>query len=85
MNYKSLQTKNQSYDDISSKEKLNITTRFLDKIFAELKENIAPKIGSEFIAGDFKKFFTELKTKTIEEDEDSKQFAKDLERKNGMF
>ena len=41
--------------------------KFLDNVFAELKEKIAPKIGSEFIAGDFKKFFAEPKTKAIEE------------------
>lgn len=45
-------------------------------------ENIAPKIGSEFIAGDFKKFFAEPKTKTIEEDADSQRVAKELESEN---
>ena len=74
--------KNQSYDDISNKEKLNIITRFLDKIFAELKQNIAPNIGSEFIAGDFKKFFNEPKTKTITEDVNSQNLERELASHN---
>jgi type III restriction enzyme len=60
-------SKNTSYDDIDNKDKLGIVLKFLDDIFAELKDKIAPKIGGEFIAGDFKKFFKEPKTKTIEE------------------
>ncbi len=59
--------KNKKYDDINSDDKLNITIKFLDNIFAELKDKIAPKIGDKFIAGDFKDFFTEPKTKTINE------------------
>ncbi len=53
--------------------------KFLDNIFAELKDKIAPKIGSEFIAGDFNKFFSEPKIKTIEVDTDSERIAKELE------
>ncbi len=74
-------SKNKRYDDIDSNDKLNITIKFLDNIFVELKENIAPKIGSEFIAGDFKKFFSEPKTKTVQEDTDSERIAKELEGK----
>ena len=55
------------YDDIDNSDKLGLVIKFLDNIFAELKEKIAPKIGSDFIAGDFKKFFAEPKTKTINE------------------
>jgi type III restriction enzyme len=57
--------KNTSYDDIDNGDKLSLVMKFLDNIFAELKGKIAPKIGSEFIAGDFKKFFAEPKTKII--------------------
>lgn len=56
--------------------------KFLDNIFAELKDKITPKIGSEFIAGDFKEFFAEPKTKTIEADTDSERIAKELETEN---
>ncbi len=39
--------------------------KFLDNIFAELKDKIDSKKGSDFFADDFKKFFAEPKTKTI--------------------
>lgn len=60
-------SKDISYDHIDSDDKLNVVIKFLDNIFDDLKDKIVPKIGSEFIAGDFKKFFAETKTKTIEE------------------
>ena len=72
-------SKNKTYDGISGEDKLGITIKFLNNIFAELKENIAPKIGSEFISGDFKKFFTEPKTKTINENNLDDAIAKDNE------
>ncbi|MBT4315218.1 MAG: DEAD/DEAH box helicase family protein [Candidatus Magasanikbacteria bacterium] len=72
-------SKNKTYDDISGEDKLGITIKFLDNIFAELKDNIAPKIGSEFITGNFKKFFTEPKTKTINENNLDDDIAKDNE------
>jgi len=71
-------SKNTSYDDIDNSDKLAIVMKFLDNIFAELKNKIAPKIGSEFIAGDFKKFFSEPKIKTIEVDTDSERIANEL-------
>lgn len=75
-------SKNTSYDDIENSDKLGVVLKFLDNIFAELKDKIAPKIGSEFIAGDFKKFFDEPKMKTIEADADSERIAKELETEN---
>jgi len=75
-------SKNTKYDDIENSDKLGLVIKFLDNIFAELKDKIAPKIGSEFIAGDFKKFFTEPKTKTVEADTDSERIAKELETEN---
>jgi type III restriction enzyme len=75
-------SKNQSYDDISNHDKLNIVLKFLENVFAELKDTINPKIGSEFIAGDFKKFFNDPKTKIIEFDPDSERIAKYLEQEN---
>lgn len=71
-------SKNTTYDDIDNSDKLGLVIKFLDNIFSELKDKIAPKIGSEFIVGDFKKFFAEPKIKTIETDEDSEKIAKDL-------
>lgn len=75
-------SKNINYDDINNIDKLGLVIKFLDNIFAELKDKIAPKIGSEFLAGDFKKFFAEPKTKTIEADTDSERIAKELETEN---
>ncbi|MEA1995824.1 MAG: DEAD/DEAH box helicase family protein [Campylobacterota bacterium] len=75
-------SKNTSYDDIDNNDKLGLVIKFLDNIFTELKDKIAPKIGSEFITGDFKKFFAEPKTKTIEADTDSERIAKELETEN---
>ncbi|MGB4265264.1 MAG: hypothetical protein WBJ31_08330, partial [Bacteroidales bacterium] len=72
-------SKNTKYDDIDNSDKLGLVMKFLDNIFAELKDKIAPKIGSEFIAGDFNKFFSEPKIKTIEVDTDSERIAKELE------
>ena len=70
---------NISYDYIENSDKLGLVIKFLDNIFAELKENIAPKIGDKFKIGDFKEFFAEPKTKTIEKDTDSERIAKELE------
>jgi len=75
-------SKNTNYDDIDNSDKLGLVIKFLDNIFAELKDKIAPKIGSEFISGDFKKFFAEPKTKTIGADTDSERIAKDLENES---
>ena len=72
-------SKNKTYDGISGEDKLGITIKFLNNIFAELKENIAPKIGSEFTSGDFKKFFAEPKTKTINENNLDDAIANDNE------
>jgi len=58
-------SKNTKYDDIDNSDKLGLVMKFLDNIFAELKDKIAPKIGSEFIAGDFNKFFSEPKIKLL--------------------
>lgn len=70
------------YDDISAEDKLNITLKFLDNVFSDLKEAINPKIGDDFIAGNFEQFFSEAKTKTIKEDSDSERIAKELEKEN---
>lgn len=75
-------SKNINYDDIDNSDKLGLVIKFLDNVFAELKDKIAPKIGSEFTCGDFKKFFSEPKTKTIEADSDSERIAKELETEN---
>jgi len=74
--------KNMNYDDISNEDKLNITLKFFEKIFAELKDNIHPSKGGDFIAGTFKEFFSEPKTKTVKEDSESDRISKDLEQEN---
>lgn len=75
-------SKSIAYDDIDNKDKLDLVIKFLDTIFAKLKEKIAPKIGSEFKLGDFKNFFAEPKTKTIVKDAESDRIAQDLKDKD---
>ena len=75
-------SKNTNYDEIENSDKLGVVIKFLESVFAELNDKIAPKIGSEFITGNFKKFFSEPKTKTIVVDLDSERIAKDLENEN---
>ena len=55
-----------AYAAIPQREKLTATLQFLNAIFTELKKHIKPKIGSDFVAGSFAKFFGEAKIKTIE-------------------
>ena len=57
-------TKN--YEEIENKEKLNIILKFLDEVLKQLKESINPKIGSNFKAGSFDKFFSKSKVKSID-------------------
>lgn len=57
---------NTNYENIANKEKLNIALKFLEKFFTELKNHIHPKIGGDFQAGSFEKFFGNPKMKTIE-------------------
>jgi len=72
-------SKNSTYSDISPKEKLLITTKFLEAIFSEIKNTITTKVWSEFIPWDFKKLFAEPKMKSILEDPESDKISKDLE------
>lgn len=71
-----------NYNDIDNKDKLALVIKFLDNIFAELKEIIVPKVGSKFFSGDFKNFFAEPKTKAISTDDDSEKISKELESKD---
>lgn len=68
---------NINYDDIDNSDKLDLVMKFLESVFAKLKEKINPKIGSEFIAGDFKKFFGEPKTKVVKKQNLDDDIAKD--------
>jgi len=74
--------KNKDYDDIGNDDKLNITIKFLDNIFAELKDKIAPKIGTEeFYPASFKELFEGdnkyPKPKTINENNLDDNIAKE--------
>jgi type III restriction enzyme len=74
--------KNISYDDIDNSQKLNIIIKFLESVFAELRETIAPKIGSDFIPGDLSEFFGESKTKTIEISPESERLSAELKEES---
>ena len=56
--------------------------KFLDNIFAELKDKIAPKLEANLLQ-EISKFFAEPKTKTIETDSDSERIAKRI--RNGKL
>ena len=73
--------KNTKYEDIDNNDKLGLVMKFLESIFAELKNNITPKIGSEFKAGNFEKFFSAPKTKSIQKDIESERIAEELKNK----
>lgn len=62
---------------IQNSDKLELVIRFLDKILAELKGNITPKIGGEFTDEHLKKFFSEPKTKSINVDNEYPEIAQD--------
>jgi type III restriction enzyme len=71
--------KKQTYDDISSDDKLKIILKFLETIFSALKDTINPKKGDEFITGDFKQLFGKPKTKTIKEENLDESIPKNYE------
>ena len=77
-NVKIIAGKNKNYDDISNDDKLNIILKLLEGLFAELRDRINPKIGSEFFPEDFKKVFGEPKTKSIKKDVDSERISETL-------
>lgn len=67
------------YEDIDNKEKLKGVIGFLDFTFSQLKDFIHPKIGTEFKAGKFQKFFGSPKTKSIKKlDEEHKNIEQEI-------
>ena len=76
--------KSMQYDDVASEYKLEMTTKFLEKVFEQLKDVVAPKVGSEFMPAEFKKFFANSKTKSvnIKAAEKSKELAGELKNRN---
>lgn len=74
--------KNISYENIDNSEKLSMIIKFLDSLFTELKKEITPKIGSNFKMGNFKKFFSESKTRTITENPNIQDFENDLKNES---
>ncbi len=75
-------SKKTGYNDISNSDKLAAIMKVLDYIVTELKNDIVPKIGSNFTAEDFKKRFSEPKTKIISEDKDSERLSEILTGEN---
>lgn len=71
--------KNTVYSDLSQEDKLKATIRFLEKIFSDLREDLNPKIGSEFVSYTFEELFSEPKTKAIEIDEAKELRSKSLQ------
>jgi type III restriction enzyme len=68
------------YDNIKGEDKLNITLKFLENIFTELKISITPKIGSlKFYPSSFEKIFGEPKIKAINKNNLDDSIAKNNE------
>jgi type III restriction enzyme len=70
--------KNQGFNNISNKEKLNILLKFLEHVFNELKSILNPKIGTEFKSCKFSDFFGDEKTKSINKDVESDRIENEL-------
>lgn len=68
-----------NYQNIPNREKLNAVLKFLKHIETELKAYINPKIGSEFKAANFEKFFAQPKVKAIEQKHVNDEIATDNE------
>ena len=68
------------YEYIDGKEKLNIVLIILRQIFGELKKQIAPEIGSDFISRDLKYFFSKPKSKLIAESIETKNLENELKQ-----
>ncbi len=81
LDVKMIVNKNMDYDHIDNADKLAAVIKFLDNVFAQLKESITPKIGDKFIADKFEKFFALPKTKTIQKDCESEKIAEELKKK----
>ncbi len=73
--------RSQDYSQISNKDKLNATLKFLEVVFSELRKSIHPKIGSEFFPSSFKDVFGEPKTKIIQKDAESERLSNELRDK----
>lgn len=74
--------KNISYEDIDNHEKLSMVLKFLTALFAELKKEITPKVGSHFKMGSFQKFFLNPKAKTITKTRNLQDFENDLKNES---
>ena len=68
------------YEDIEGKEKLKIVLMFLQQIFEEIKKQITPEIGSDFMARDLKDVFSKPKSKLIVENDTTKNLENELKR-----
>jgi type III restriction enzyme len=60
------------YNDIPNSDKLRMILLFLDKLINQLKQHIAPYIGSDFIIGDLKDFYNTPKIKSVNQSDVSK-------------
>ena len=64
---------------LTNKDKLKFTIEFLDSVFSELKTILAPKIGSEFKAGNFKDVIPYPKMKSIKNEASQSESANSWE------
>jgi type III restriction enzyme len=71
-------TTKKSYDEITNKEKLGVLLKFLDILFAELKQHINPYKGTEFKAYKLGEFFDDEVRKNVKKDDESQRLEDEL-------
>ena len=67
-----------SFEEITNEEKLEVLLRALDMIFFELKQNINPYRGTEFLPYKLADFFSEEVRKNVKKDEHSQTLEDEL-------
>lgn len=70
------------FADISDNEKVRILTHFFEQFAKELAEYSKPYIGTNFVAEEFSKYFTESKEKSVSPDEESEELEQELVEKD---
>lgn len=67
-----------NFDEITNKEKLEILLKFLNTLFAELKQHISLYKGTEFEAYSLADFFNKEVRKNVKKDDDSQRLEEEL-------
>lgn len=71
--------KEKKFEDLTNQQQLDILLVFFKNFLTVLKEEVNLYIGTEFVPVAFKDIFGGEKTKSVKEDEESKNIAKELQ------